>query len=125
MASFWRTSSERARPIRKTALRLDPQWIEGKSRLAWIFATHPDRNIRAGAEAVRLAERACGLTGATNYPVLETLAAAYAETGRFEEAVAMQQKVYDWAGAQGQTIQAEPAKQRLARYRSGEPCREP
>jgi len=56
--------------------------------LAWLFATYPDSNARNGAEAVRLAERACALTDRRVPALLATLAAAYAETGDFSRGVA-------------------------------------
>ena len=56
--------------------------------LAWLLATYPDSNARDGAEAVRLAERACALTDRRVPALLATLAAAYAETGDFSRAVA-------------------------------------
>ncbi len=60
----------------------DP-WLNG---LAWILATHPDPDVRNPAEAVKLAEEACRRTGNAFAPYLDTLAAAYAATGRFEDA---------------------------------------
>ena len=107
------------------ALRLDPEWAEGLNGLARILATHPDRKVRDGIEAVRLAARACALTGSTNAPMLETLAAAYAETGRFADAAAIQQKVCDWVASQGPNAQVESAKHRLELYRARQPFREP
>jgi hypothetical protein len=56
--------------------------------LAWFLATYPDSNTRDGAEAVRLAERACALTDRRIPGLLATLAAAYAETGDFSRGVA-------------------------------------
>jgi len=56
--------------------------------LAWCLATYPDSNARDGAEAVRLAERACALTDRRIPGLLATLAAAYAETGDFSRGVA-------------------------------------
>jgi hypothetical protein len=56
--------------------------------LAWFLATDPDANARDGAEAVRLAERACALTDRRIPAFLATLAAAYAEAGDFSRAVA-------------------------------------
>ena len=56
--------------------------------LAWLLATYPDSNSRDGAEAVRLAERACALTDRRVPALLATLAAAYAETGDFSRGVA-------------------------------------
>jgi Flp pilus assembly protein TadD len=56
--------------------------------IAWLLATYPDSNLRDGAEAVRLAERACALTDRSVPALLATLAAAYAETGDFSRGVA-------------------------------------
>lgn len=54
---------------------------------AWLLATAPDRRVRDGAEAVRLAEEACRLTNRQGPMFLGTLAAAYAEAGRFADAI--------------------------------------
>lgn len=70
------------------AIRLRPDDPGAYNNLAWIRATHPDPELRNGAEAVRLAERACALWKDREPNLLETLAAAYAEAGRFPEAVA-------------------------------------
>jgi tetratricopeptide (TPR) repeat protein len=55
--------------------------------LAWLLATYPDSKSRDGTEAVRLAERACALTERQIPALLDTLAAAYAETGDFPRAI--------------------------------------
>jgi Tfp pilus assembly protein PilF len=56
------------------------------NELAWIFATDQNPNLRGGAEAIRLSERACVLTKRQRATFVLTLAAAYAEAGRFSEA---------------------------------------
>ena len=61
------------------------------NELAWLLATCPDETIRDGVEAVRLAESYLEEHG--DYAdVIDTLAAAYAEVRRFEDAVVTQQK---------------------------------
>ena len=65
------------------ALRLEPDSIEGLNNLAWLLATCNDATIRDGARAVQLAEHACVLTDHKQGFLLGTLAAAYAEAGRF------------------------------------------
>jgi protein O-mannosyl-transferase len=107
------------------ALRLGPAWPEGLNALAWIRATHPDAELRDGAQAVQLASRACDLTRSTNAAFLETLAAAYAEAQMFTEAVSYQQMACDLAAAQGQASQASIGRLRLEQYRSRQPLREP
>ena len=76
----------------ETALHIDPDSTEALNNLAWTLATCPDANFRDGARAVQLAERACALTEYRQTIFVGTLAAAYAEAGRFDEAMAAAQK---------------------------------
>ena len=71
----------------REAAGLTPDEAGLLNNLAWQLATHPDSTVRDGREAVVLAERACELTGRQDPNMLDTLAAAYAEAGRFPEAV--------------------------------------
>ncbi|MDB6110681.1 MAG: Photosystem assembly protein Ycf3 [Pedosphaera sp.] len=71
----------------RQALRLKPELLPAIEQLAWLLATHPNPELRNGAEAVGLAERACRLPNGQTPMCLRTLAAAYAEAGRFDEAV--------------------------------------
>jgi protein O-mannosyl-transferase len=107
------------------ALRLRPDWPELLNNLAWLLATHTSSEVRNGVEAVSLAQRACELTSRTNLWLLSTLAAAYAEAGRYPEAVSTQQHVCNLAAAQGQTAQTESFQQRLALYRAGQAYHRP
>jgi hypothetical protein len=66
---------------------LIPDSTVALDELAWVFATHPNDELRDGHEAVRLAEHACPLTKRTNPLLLATLASAYAEIGNFSEAI--------------------------------------
>jgi Flp pilus assembly protein TadD len=84
------------------ALRLQPDFAGALNNLAWLRATNPDEQFRAGAEAVRLAERACELTEYKEPLFIGTLGAAYAEAGRFEEAAKMATQARDLARAAGQ-----------------------
>jgi tetratricopeptide (TPR) repeat protein len=58
-----------------------------RGNLAWVYATHPDPAIRDGRRGLRLAKEAAEIAGGRNAFVLRTLAAAYAENGRFEDAI--------------------------------------
>ena len=70
----------------RMVLQVNPDYVLTLNNLALLRATHPDPKFRDGGEAVILARRAVGLTpGDPDY--LGTLAAAYAEAGRFAEAV--------------------------------------
>ncbi len=92
---------------------------------AWILATSPDTALRNGAEAVRLAERACGLTGRKVPILLGTLAAAYAEQGSFAEAIRTAEEAHDLAAASGEKELAERNAQLLEMYRAGKAFHEP
>ena len=81
--------------------------------------------LRNGAEAVRLAERACELTHYGEPLFIGTLAAAYAEAGRFPEAVATAEKAEQLATTAGLTAVAAKNRQLLELYRAGKPYHEP
>lgn len=90
--------------------------------LAWILATDSDASLRNGVEAVRLAEQACTLTKRQNPEALDTLAAAYAEIGKFDEAVKAQQAALTIAPTEGCAELAQARyKQRLALYEAKQP----
>ena len=92
--------------------------------LAWILATSPDDTQRNGAEAVQLAERACDLTQHRQHEYLDTLAAAYAEAGRFDEAVRTAEQAVRLAEEAGDTEAAAGHRARLALYQQGQPYRD-
>ncbi|HEY3762642.1 MAG TPA: tetratricopeptide repeat protein [Verrucomicrobiae bacterium] len=68
------------------ASRLRPYWPDPLNATAWILATDGDAQIRNGPEAVKLAENAATLSMWKDPVILNTLAAAYAEAGRFDDA---------------------------------------
>ena len=69
----------------REALRLNPDLAGALNNLAWVLAASPDGELRNGAEAVRLAERACELTHYGEPSFLDTLATAYAEAAVFRK----------------------------------------
>jgi cytochrome c-type biogenesis protein CcmH/NrfG len=105
-------------------LKAAPASLAALDLLARILATSPDAQTRNGAEAVRLARRAADLTGHTNVQVLDSLAAAYAEAGRFPEAVQTAQDAMQRASGAGQTNAAVQLAERLKLYQSQRPLRE-
>lgn len=109
----------------RAAARLAPQWPDPLNNLAWALATDPQADLRDGAEAVKAAIRAAELAGTNQVGVLDTLAAAYAEAGRFAEAIATGRQAEAVAVAQGQADMAEQIRRRLALYGSHQPYREP
>jgi tetratricopeptide (TPR) repeat protein len=96
-----------------STLQLQPERLEALNNLAWILATNNDPKYREGIEAVKLAERACELTRYGNAVVLDTLSAAYAEAGRFEDAVRTEQKAIDLAHTSGQKELADNLQKNL------------
>jgi Flp pilus assembly protein TadD len=109
----------------RVALKLNPSLAGALNNLAWILASNPDDELRNGAEAVHLAEQACELTHYGKPAYLVTLAAAYAEAGRFPEAVATAEKAEQLATDAGLAAVAAKTRQQLKLYRAGKPYHEP
>jgi len=86
------------------------------NRLAWLLATSPSVEQRNGAEALELAARVCQATNYRHPESLDTLAAAYAETGRFEKAVETARRAHTGATALGQAELARGIEGRLKMY---------
>lgn len=82
VASSLQRAAVAGRHLREAA-RLRPDWPPPLNALAWLLATHPDSQARNGEEAVKLARRACGLSGFQNLVYLDVVAAALAEAGDF------------------------------------------
>jgi len=108
----------------REALRLWPDYADALNNLAWLLATSPEPKIRDGRESVRLAEKACELAGRKQARFLGTLDAAYAESGRFAEAIATAKKAREQALAAGEKDLAAAALQRQHEYEAGRPFRE-
>jgi tetratricopeptide (TPR) repeat protein len=105
----------------RQALLAEPDCAEALNNLALLLATASDDRLRDGAEAVRLAERALRLPPVKGMCVAGTLAAAYAEAGRFPEAVATAEKAVRDETAAGETGFADMNRQLLTLYRAGKP----
>ena len=103
----------------KQALRLEPDSPICLNSLARLFATCPNADFRNGSEAVRLAERACELTKRKNPEMLDTLAAAYAEAGKFSDAVKTAREAQTQAEALYDSKTATAARQRGELYQTG------
>jgi len=106
-------------------IELRPDHVQALAGLAWIRATSADRLLRDGEASLRLAERADDLSHHRDLAALDALAAAYAATGRFADAVRTATAGRDLAATAGQTAVAAQFAQRVALYQKGEPLRLP
>ncbi len=106
------------------SLRLKAENPPVMNALAWLLATSAEDRVRDGAEAVRWAERLCQMVGRDNPELLDTLAAAYAEVGRYDEAVQTARRALELASGGQQTELADQIRARLKLYEAGQPYRE-
>lgn len=115
--------TERAVAIYREALRRFPKSAEIAGGLALVLATDEDARFRDATEAIELARTACHLSGQNDPIFLRTLAAAYAEAGRFDDARATEEKALSLAESQGRKELASRIRERLRDYRAGKPVR--
>jgi len=106
------------------ALVISPNNPDAQKNLAWVLATSSDDRIRDGRKAVALAQRANELTRGQNPIIGVTLAAAYAEAGRFPEAVIAAEAARQVANDSGNLSLAEAINGYVQLYRSGQPLRD-
>jgi len=109
----------------REALKLNPDSAGTLNNLAWVLAANPNAAFRDGTQAVQLAERACELTHYGQPLFIRTLAAAYAEAGRFPEAVTTAEKAEQLATTAGLAAMVAKNRQLLELYRAGKPYHEP
>jgi tetratricopeptide (TPR) repeat protein/uncharacterized membrane protein YhaH (DUF805 family) len=106
------------------ALQTQADYVPAMVSLAWIYATSSGKmSNEHAAEAVRLAERACQISGCKQSGPLDTLAAAYANAGRFEEAVKTGEEALSIAKAAGEGDFADSIRARIDLYKKGSPFR--
>ena len=103
----------------------DPENGNAKNNLAWVLATCPEDSIRDGRKAVELAEQALQLSSGRNAIVFRTLAAAYAEAGRFREATETAQHGLDLARRQGNSGLTTDLQNNIMLYQAGRRLRDP
>ena len=96
----------------ENAIALAPEDPHSRINIAWVLATSSDASIRDGARAVEFAREAVELSNSGDPKFLRTLAAAYAETGQFSQAIA--------AARQGLTIATSEGDFRLANLLQGD-----
>jgi tetratricopeptide (TPR) repeat protein len=108
----------------REAIRLDPQDGCAVQRLAWTMATCPDAAIRNAREAVELARWGVKLSEGREPIYLGTLAAAYAEAGRFSDAVKCADRAIAMAAARRESGTADALRKQREQYQKGRPYRE-
>jgi tetratricopeptide (TPR) repeat protein len=129
--NVWGTVLIQQRRIREAieqwreALAIQPENGNAMSNLAWVFATSPDDSLRDGAQAVQLAEQALHISGGKIPIIFRTLAAAYAENGRFSEAIQTAQRGIELANSQGNPGLASELQGSIALYQVARPLRDP
>jgi tetratricopeptide (TPR) repeat protein len=105
----------------REAVRLKPGWPAPLDHIAQILITHPDPKMRDSNEAIAFAERAAKLTKYQNAAILDTLAAAYAAAGRFEQAVKTAEAALELASAAQDDKLIIRLRKQLQLYRQGIP----
>ena len=103
------------------AIRLKPDYVDALNDLAWMLATASDARLREGKEALRLAKHAAELTGHKDAGILETLAAAYAETGQFPEAIKTAEQAIGLCDPASQKELLTTLQNCLKLFRAGQP----
>jgi tetratricopeptide (TPR) repeat protein len=111
---------EKAAADYASALQLSPNFNSALNNYAWLLATCPQDSVRDGKTAVEDATHACEQTHWMWPATIDTLAAAYAETGDFDSAIKWENKFLEYAISDAT---AEKARERLALYQSHQPYR--
>jgi len=119
--NVWSRTGNYARALASydEAIRLDPKLGWAYDARAMLLASCQDPRLRNGGEAVRSAQTACELDGWKESPQLETLAAAYAESGDFALAVRWQTRAMEMMPPEAKSDSAS----RVQLYRAGQPYR--
>ena len=115
--------SEAIRGWRET-LEINPDNVAAQTGLAWALATAPDPALRNGAEALAISQHLSQTTDASNPMLLRVLAAAYAEVGRFAEAIETAQRGIALATSQNQAELAARLQGDLKLFQSAQPVRD-
>lgn len=108
----------------EAVLRIEPASLEAANNLAWLLATSDDAELQNAARAIELAERICHETQQNDFSYLDTLAVAYAQAGRFDDALRTAKRAMELARAAKQDELAEQIGSRLKLYEARKPFRE-
>ncbi len=98
--------------------------LQATNNVAWIMATQPDESLRDGFGSVELSQQICEATDFDNPSYLDTLAAGWAEMGKFEKAIEVAKQAIDIALEADDIGLAGHIQGRMNRYEDGEPYRD-
>jgi tetratricopeptide (TPR) repeat protein len=107
--------------IVEAALRRHPRWPENALASAWKSGTNLESDERTRYKAIWLAEEANAVTGDRRWEYLDVLAAAYASTGQFENAVKTAERALLLAENEQKIAQANIIRSRLELYKLKRP----
>jgi tetratricopeptide (TPR) repeat protein len=107
----------------RSTLQLAPDYLPAQNNLAWLLATHPDPGVRDGALSLKLARRAAAATQRKHPAILDTLAAALAEQGAFQEAATTITAAISLIPANGSKSFKQELESRRKLYRQKKPYR--
>jgi protein O-mannosyl-transferase len=126
LATAFAAKQQWAEAIRcwRETLEIDPNNVAAQSGLAWTLATAPDPTLRNGAEALAISQRLSQTTEASNPMILRVLAAAYAEAGRFPEAIETTERGIALATSQYRSDLAALLQSDLKLLQSAQPLRD-
>ena len=105
------------------ASALAPNDPHSRNNIAWVLGTSSDASVRDGAKAVEFAQQAVRLSDSRDPKFIRTLAAAYAESGRFAEAVTTAKQAVMIATMQGKSGLAHVLDEDVRLYRANIPLR--
>lgn len=127
LGEAYASQGEMANAVTYFGLAIDrqPTDVFSMNRLGWILATSRNDSLRNGPRAVLLGERAVTLTSRQDVESLDTLAAAYAESRRFNDATAAMREAISLAQRNGRDGMLPELNTRLAEYALGQPHRDP
>ncbi len=108
----------------KESLEIRPDDMNAQAYLAWVLATSPDASLRDGAKAVELAKKVLEQAGHADVVVLRTLAAGYAASGRFSEAIETAQQALQLAITQDNSALIWDLQLNIANYQRNRPLRD-
>jgi tetratricopeptide (TPR) repeat protein len=103
------------------AIELEPLFLDAYNSKAWILATSSDERDRNAKEAIALAQKAVAISDSVDS--LDTLAAAYAANGQFDEAVATQKRTIELMIQQDRTDELQSYISHLEEYKARRPLR--